>query len=148
VRLELTSTGFAIRSLGRLATRARIICRGLTRTDADRKRLKIAGRMPAQLRLCSLFFVLFRSAFHRRSSAAEYRWSGRRDSNSRSEFGRLACFQLHHSRRDCRLPIANCRLALFLEDWKKILGRLEKNRWHRKTNRQSEIKNQKYFLNP
>ena len=26
-------------------------------------------------------------------------WSGRRDSNSRSEFGRLACFQLHHSRR-------------------------------------------------
>ncbi len=25
-------------------------------------------------------------------------WSGRRDSNSRSEFGRLACFQLHHFR--------------------------------------------------
>ena len=25
-------------------------------------------------------------------------WSGRRDSNSRSEFGRLTCFQLHHFR--------------------------------------------------
>ena len=25
-------------------------------------------------------------------------WSGERDSNSRSEFGRLACFQLHHPR--------------------------------------------------
>ena len=41
------------------------------------------------------------------------RWSGRRDSNSRDEFGRLACFQLHHSRKtlpifDCRLPIAHC----------------------------------------
>jgi hypothetical protein len=26
-------------------------------------------------------------------------WNGRRDSNSRVEFGRLACFQLHHFRR-------------------------------------------------
>src|SRR5690349_11882013 len=25
-------------------------------------------------------------------------WSGRRDSNSRDEFGRLACFRLHHFR--------------------------------------------------
>src|SRR5437762_12715604 len=41
-------TGFAIRRLGRLATRAN--------------------------------------------------WNGRRDSNSRIEFGRLACFQLHHFR--------------------------------------------------
>ena len=48
VRLELTSTGFAIRRLSRLATRAS--------------------------------------------------WNGRRDSNSRVEFGRLACFQLHHFR--------------------------------------------------
>lgn len=49
MRLELTSTGFAIRRLSRLATRAS--------------------------------------------------WNGRRDSNSRVEFGRLACFQLHHFRR-------------------------------------------------
>ena len=48
VRLELTNTGFAIRRLSRLATRAI--------------------------------------------------WNGRRDSNSRVEFGRLACFQLHHVR--------------------------------------------------
>ena len=48
VRLELTNTGFAIRRLSRLATRAN--------------------------------------------------WNGRRDSNSRVEFGRLACFQLHHFR--------------------------------------------------
>jgi hypothetical protein len=32
-------------------------------------------------------------------------WSGRRDSNSRSEFGRLACFQLHHFRSsNCGTP--------------------------------------------
>src|ERR1044071_10459214 len=49
VRLELTNTGFAIRRLSRLATRA-------------------------------------------------MNWNGRRDSNSRVEFGRLACFQLHHFR--------------------------------------------------
>src|ERR1051325_12065482 len=48
VRLELTYTGFAIRRLSRLATRAN--------------------------------------------------WNGRRDSNSRIEFGRLACFRLHHFR--------------------------------------------------
>ena len=48
VRLELTYTGFAIRRLSRLATRAK--------------------------------------------------WNGRRDSNSRVEFGRLACFQLNHFR--------------------------------------------------
>jgi len=29
-----------------------------------------------------------------------YLWSGRRDSNSRNEFGRLGCFQLHHSRKE------------------------------------------------
>ncbi|MEA2204623.1 MAG: hypothetical protein QOE77_1399 [Blastocatellia bacterium] len=33
-----------------------------------------------------------------RQECRSYCWSGRRDSNSRSEFGRLACFQLHHSR--------------------------------------------------
>src|SRR6185436_1261421 len=27
-------------------------------------------------------------------------WNGRRDSNSRDEFGRLACFQLHHFREE------------------------------------------------
>ena len=48
MRLELTNTGFAIRRLSRLATRAE--------------------------------------------------WNGRRDSNSRIEFGRLACFRLHHFR--------------------------------------------------
>jgi hypothetical protein len=37
-------------------------------------------------------------------------WSGRRDSNSRGEFGRLECFQLHHSRS--RLAIAKCRLQI------------------------------------
>ena len=35
-------------------------------------------------------------------------WSGRRDSNSRSEFGRLTCFQLHHF----RVVIANCRFPI------------------------------------
>lgn len=54
VRLELTCTGFAIRRLSRLATRAS--------------------------------------------------WNGRRDSNSRIEFGRLACFQLHHFRIDVGTP--------------------------------------------
>src|SRR6266446_8624199 len=39
-----------------------------------------------------------------------YIWSGRRDSNSRSEFGRLACFQLHHFRKS--LPIFNCQLPI------------------------------------
>src|SRR5712691_4836360 len=57
VRLELTNTGFAIRRLSRLATRAY--------------------------------------------------WNGRRDSNSRIEFGRLACFRLHHFRKS--LPIADCQ---------------------------------------
>lgn len=54
MRLELTSTGFAIRRLSRLATRAV--------------------------------------------------WNGRRDSNSRVEFGRLACFQLHHFRKESGAP--------------------------------------------
>jgi hypothetical protein len=31
--------------------------------------------------------------------ATRANWTGRRDSNSRVEFGRLACFQLHHSRK-------------------------------------------------
>jgi hypothetical protein len=31
-------------------------------------------------------------------------WSGRRDSNSRSEFGRLACCRLHHFREDSGTP--------------------------------------------
>src|SRR2546425_6147845 len=60
VRLELTNTGFAIRRLSRLATRAE--------------------------------------------------WNGRRDSNSRIEFGRLACFRLHHFRKP--LPIANCQFPI------------------------------------
>ena len=60
MRLELTNTGFAIRRLGRLATRAE--------------------------------------------------WNGRRDSNSRIEFGRLACFRLHHFR--VSLPIFNCQFPI------------------------------------
>ena len=32
--------------------------------------------------------------------ATRANWNGRRDSNSRDEFGRLACFQLHHFRID------------------------------------------------
>ena len=32
--------------------------------------------------------------------ATRANWNGRRDSNSRVEFGRLACFQLHHFREE------------------------------------------------
>lgn len=32
-------------------------------------------------------------------------WNGRRDSNSRVEFGRLACFQLHHFRVICVIRV-------------------------------------------
>jgi hypothetical protein len=32
--------------------------------------------------------------------ATRANWNGRRDSNSRDEFGRLACFQLHHFRKN------------------------------------------------
>lgn len=32
--------------------------------------------------------------------ATRANWNGRRDSNSRDEFGRLACFQLHHFREE------------------------------------------------
>ena len=34
--------------------------------------------------------------------ATRANWNGRRDSNSRIEFGRLACFQLHHFRANGR----------------------------------------------
>src|SRR6266496_4045922 len=37
-------------------------------------------------------------------------WSARRDSNSRIEFGRLACFRLHHFR--VSLPIFNCQFPI------------------------------------
>ena len=70
MRLELTNTGFAIRRLGRLATRAN--------------------------------------------------WNGRRDSNSRIEFGRLACFQIHHFRERRELR----QLAPWL--WGEILFRMRR----------------------
>ena len=81
VRLELTSTGFAIRRLSHLATRA-------SGTDIPVCPVWRNGQagMPVPL------------------------WNGRRDSNSRSEFGRLECFQLHHSRKT--LPISDCQFPI------------------------------------
>ena len=76
VRLELTNTGFALRRLSRLATRA-------VEQSAKSKVQRGNTRWPLALR--SLPFAIF--------------WNGRRDSNSRIEFGRLACFRLHHFRR-------------------------------------------------
>src|SRR5712691_292789 len=69
VRLELTNTGFAIRRLSRLATRAE--------------------------------------------------WNGRRDSNSRIEFGRLACFPLHHFRERRKLKQLAPRLwgEIIVQKW-------------------------------
>ena len=65
-------------------------------------------------------------------------WSGRRDSNSRSEFGRLTCFQLHHFRvviADCQLPISDWR-SFFAESLCRNRNRLN---WEQRTNRQSAI---------
>ena len=70
VRLELTNTGFAIRRLSRLATRA----------NWNQIPRPLSGRMS-------------KDSWHLVT------WNGRRDSNSRVEFGRLACFQLHHFRK-------------------------------------------------
>ena len=39
-------------------------------------------------------------------------WNGRRDSNSRVEFGRLACFQLHHFRIICVIRVLTTRMKL------------------------------------
>ena len=99
MRLELTHTGFAIRRLSRLATRAK----------AGRK--DEGGRMKLVVFFHPSYLILILSF-----------WNGRRDSNSRIEFGRLACFQLHHFRSrtfDCEFRIADLpcvSLALEIAD--------------------------------
>src|SRR5438067_13576931 len=42
--------------------------------------------------------MLSRGLISQTNSLRYMNWNGRRDSNSRIEFGRLACFRLHHFR--------------------------------------------------
>src|SRR6266849_10833295 len=83
VRLELTNTGFAIRRLSRLATRARI-------SATDGHGFTQIGRTAFYSRLFSFSKIFIR--VDPCKSVAIMFWNGRRDSNSRIEFGRLACF--------------------------------------------------------
>ena len=76
----------------------------------------------------------------------QYCWGGRRDSNSRDEFGRLACFQLHHFRIrifDLRFLIFDCPV--------KFVGKGDRTNTTYRTdtaNQKSKIANQKCFGAP
>ena len=106
MRLELTNTGSAIRRLSRLATRAGLRSRGLTRRHAVKNKLRTTNSRTSfdSFRIAAYRFVFFKSALIRVHLRLLYVWSGRRDSNSRSEFGRLTCCQLHHFREDGGTP--------------------------------------------
>jgi hypothetical protein len=114
VRLELTSTGVAIRSLSRLATRAkRFEPRINANTRGSEKSRNLRQEAGAVTSLPPASFQADPRFIRRSSAASCLIWSGRRDSNSRSEFGRLACFQLHHSREG--FLILDFRFLIF--DW-------------------------------
>ena len=73
-------------------------------------------------------------------------WSGRRDSNSRSEFGRLVCFQLHHFRKGFR--IANFGLRICKRACTNPVA-IEVNCREAKPNPQFAIRNPKFvYWNP
>ena len=96
-------TGVAVRCLCRLATRA-IKDEGRRRKDERQgtRRHADAGTPESHNKLCSASPrrpVTRLSSFRLYPSSLVLVWNGRRDSNSRIEFGRLACFPLHHFRR-------------------------------------------------
>ena len=66
------------------------LLRLLTADNADRKRIGARG----ETRTHDTGFAIRRLS----RLATRANWNGRRGSNSRVEFGRLACFQLHHFR--------------------------------------------------
>ena len=101
VRVELTITGFAVQCLWPLGDAREDLGHGWTRIHTNQK-----GSITE-----SYFLTSFSRSYPPLSVlSVANTWSGRRDSNSRDEFGRLACFQLHHFRErisDFGLRISN-----------------------------------------